>query len=430
MSHPWGDRKKHSMRFNSKTGNLIPKLLCIIAGVSLVVFFLFNKKGETPRNVGSIASTDLTALQSERKNKATDKGTHIAYANINSLPFSISKPTPTEGTEEEGLHLYNVNLPLETGSIVDIDLKEPEETDLGLGIFGEDRTLAYSNNTKNGGSEGVRFVITNKKPITIAVETLAVPQTGNFGQYTLTVTTNPEEKGYFIESLPFTTSRPFQGQEKIHIHQTIFTVDKGTIVVATLKSPESAGLALFISNGEGTLNSSIHKGTDEKEAAMTFLNGGKASIIIEAKNNDANLSLESGVESGESGLRTQDSGLKYALSVNTKGVEYVIETLPYAASGYMSKIDAEGENWRWYQIASLVPAGTVITANLSVPEKANMDVTIFVDKDTLSYGASHGIGEKEHAELIIEKDSKVYVIVDNVEGEGNYSLIVTSAIKP
>lgn len=410
--------RKDSMRFNLKTGNLIPKLLCIIAGVSLAVFFLFNKKGEAPRIAGTIASTDLTVFQSEQKNKAAGKGALMAYTNINSLPFSTSKPTPTEGTEEEGLHLYNVSLPLEAGSIVDIDLKEPEGTDLGLGIFGEDRTLAYSNNTKNGGSESVRFVITNKKPITIAVETLAVPQTGNFGQYTLTVTTNPEEKGYFIESFPFTTSRPFQGQEKIHVYQTTFTVDKGTIVVATLKSPESAGLALYISDGEGTLNSSIYKGTDEKEAAMTFLNGGKASIII-----------ESGAGSPDSPLRTQDSGLKYALSVNTKGVEYVIETLPYATSGYMSRIDAEGENWHWYQIASPVPAGAVITANLSVPEKANMDVTIFVDKDTISYGADRGIGENESAELLIKKDSKVYIIVDNVAGEGNYSLIVTSAIK-
>lgn len=415
------------MRFNSKAGNLIPKLLCIIAGVSLVAFFLLNRKGELPRNAGSITSTDLTALQFEQTNKPNqaipDKGTaplfppgfwgdYGAGAKINSFPFSISNPIPSEGAEADSLHFYNINLILETGAIVEIDLKEPEGADLALGIFGDNGTLAYSNNTKNGGNENIRFVITNKQPIAVAVETVTAPQTGNTGQYTLSVTSNSEEKGYLIESLPFTTSKLIQGQERVHIYQTTFPVDNGTIVGAGLKAIEDAELVLYISDEEGTLNYSKSIGKGEEEAALTFFNGGMATIIVEVNP----------VKSKE------DQYGSYALSVNTKGVERIIENLPYTASGYMSQIDTEGKRWHWYQIASTVPAGTVISANLSVTGKANMDVTIFVDRHTISYGNNHGIDEDEHAELAIGKDSKVYVIIDNVEGEGNYSLTVTSAV--
>ncbi|MBI2560070.1 MAG: hypothetical protein HYW14_02925 [Planctomycetes bacterium] len=285
---------------------------------------------------------------------------------------------------------------------------------MALGIFNEDGTLAYSNNTKNGGNESIRFVITNEKLITIAVETVATPQTNQPVQYTLSVTSNPEEKGYFIESFPFITSRPVQGQEKVHIYQTVFPVDNGTIVGAWLKASKDAELELYISDEKGTLNCSRKgKGNGEEEAALTFFNGGKASIIVEMKNQEG----------------APKAGGSYALSVNTKGVERLIETLPYTASDFMSQTDAEGEMWHWYQISSSIPAGATISADLSIKGKADMDLTIFVDRGTISYGANHGIGEDECAELTVEKDSKVYVIIDNVEGEGNYSLTVTSPVK-
>lgn len=408
IGHAERDGRKYSMRFNSKAGNLIPKLLCGIAGVVLVAFFVLNRKGEELLPKGG---TDKPSFSVPHQ-ATPDKGTLIVdkfTANINSFPFSVSKPVPAEGTEEVSLHCYNVNVPLETGIIIDVDLKEPEGADLALGIFSRDKTLAYSNSTKNGGDESIRFVITSEKQISVAVETIAAPQTSQSVQYTLSVTSNPEEKGYIIESFPFTASRSIQKHDKIHTYQTLFPVENGTIVGAELKASEGAELALYILDENGILNYAKSKEKGEEEAALTFFNGGKASIIVEEKNRKGRYS-------------------PYALSVNIKGVEQLIETLPYTASGYMSQTDAEGEKWHWYQIASPVPAGTVISANLSVTGKANMDVTIFVDRNIISYGANHGIGENEHAELAIEKDSKVYVIIDNVEGEGNYSLTIISAV--
>lgn len=224
------------------------------------------------------------------------------------------------------------------------------------------------------------------------------------------IPTTNDEMGFVISAFPFTTSKTIHGQGKVHIYQTSFPVNAGTIVEAVLKESGDAVAALYIFDEGRTLNCSKKgKIKGEEAAALTFFNGGRASIIVEL---------------------TKPYG-SYALSVDTKGVERLIETLPYTSppeAGYMSQTDAEGEKWHWYQIASPVSAGTVISANLSVTGNANMDVTIFVDRDTVSYGANHGIGENEHAELTIEKDSKVYVIIDNVEGEGNYSLTVTSTI--
>ena len=223
------------------------------------------------------------------------------------------------------------------------------------------------------------------------------------------IPTTNDAPGLVISAFPFTTLKTIHGQEKVHIYQTSFPVDAGTIVEAVLKESGDAVTALYISEERGTLNRSKKgKIKGEEGAALTFFNGGKASIIVELNDKD----------------RTSGS---YALSVNTKGMERLVETLPYTSSGYMSQTDAEGGKWHWYQISSPVSAGTVISANLYVTGNANMDVTIFVDRDTVSYGANHGVGENEHAELTIEKDSKVYVIIDNVEGEGNYSLTITSS---
>ncbi len=221
------------------------------------------------------------------------------------------------------------------------------------------------------------------------------------------ISTTNDEMGFVISAFPFTTSKTIHGQEKVHIYQTSFPVDAGTIVEAALKESGDGIAALYISDAGGTLNySKKGKIKGEEEAALTFFNGGMASIIVEL---------------------TKPYG-SYALSVDTKGMERLVETLPYTSSGYMSQTDAEGGKWHWYQIASSVSPGTVISANLSVTGNANMDVTIFVDRDTVTYGANHGVGENEHAELTIEKDSKVYVIIDNLEGEGNYSLTITGTV--
>jgi hypothetical protein len=283
---------------------------------------------------------------------------------------------------------------------------------LAFGVFNEDGELAYFDDIRAEGNEGIRFVITNEKPITLGLETLSASKTGQSGQYTLLVTSNLETKGYHIGSFPFAISKSIQGQDRIHLYQTTFPVDNGTIVRAELKVSGDTDLELCISDEKGTLSCSKGKEEDEERVALTFFNGGIATVIVEVENKEG----------------PPLAGIFYDLSVNTKGLERMIETLPYSATGNMTQTDAEEKKWHWYQIASPVPAGTVISASLSVSEKANMDITIFVDRDTISYGNIHGIGGNEHAELTIEKDSKVFVLIDNVEGEGNYSLTVTSTV--
>lgn len=403
------------MRFNSRAGSFIPKVICIIAVLSLGAFFVLNKKGNAPRyEVPVTPSTIIDAQplkQTEETNQPVSANDSAAVnelpADIDSLPFSVSRPIPEIGSAEEGIHFYRFNVRLERGAIVDMDLKVPKGANLGVGIFNEDGELAYSNDFEDGGDESLRFVITDDKPITALVETIVASQTYQSGQYTLAVTSVVDEKGYLIDSLPFIVSGSISSQEKMHLYQTSFPLDEGTIVGANLKSLDGADLALYLSDDEGTTNYSKSKENGEEEAAMTLINGGRSTIIIDAENKG-------------------DKDRHYVLSVETKGIERFIESLPYTTTGYMSHEDAAGRKLHWYHITPHVPAGSVISANLSITGKANMDLTIFVDRDTISYGASHGIGENESAELAIEKDSKVYVIVDNVEGEGDYSLTITS----